>query len=42
MRPFCEEARAEIWKSWRETCALNKNYPQADELFNPDKLPAFP
>ena len=36
-----EEARAEIWKSWRETCALNKNYPQADELFNPDKLPAF-
>ena len=35
------EARAEIWKSWRETCALNKNHPQADELFNPDKLPAF-
>lgn len=36
-----EEARAEIWKNWRETCALNKNHPQADELFNPDKLPAF-
>jgi putative DNA methylase len=35
------EARAEIWKSWRETCALNKNHPQATELFNPDKLPAF-
>ena len=35
------EARAEIEKSWRETCALNKNHPQADELFNPDKLPAF-
>ena len=35
------EARAEIWKSWRETCDLNKNHPQADELFNPDKLPAF-
>jgi putative DNA methylase len=35
------EARAEIWKSWRETCALNKNHPQAAELFNPDKLPAF-
>lgn len=35
------EARAEIWKSWRETCALNKNHPQAKELFNPDKLPAF-
>ena len=36
-----EEARAEIKKSWRETCTLNKNHPQADELFNPDKLPAF-
>jgi len=34
-------AREEIWKSWRETCALNKNHPQAAELFNPDKLPAF-
>jgi putative DNA methylase len=36
-----KEARAEIWKSWRETCALNKNHPQAAELFNPEKLPAF-
>ena len=35
------EAREEIWKSWRETCELNRNHPQADELFNPDKLPAF-
>lgn len=35
------EAREEIWKSWRETCALNKNHPQAKELFNPEKLPAF-
>ncbi|MDD3353124.1 DUF1156 domain-containing protein [Zoogloea sp.] len=34
-------AREEIWKSWRETCALNKGHPQAAELFNPDKLPAF-
>ena len=34
-------ARAEIWKSWRETCALNKGHPQAAEFFNPDKLPAF-
>jgi len=34
-------AREEIWKSWRETCALNKNHPQATELFNPEKLPAF-
>ncbi|CAJ0709651.1 DUF1156 domain-containing protein [Ralstonia mannitolilytica] len=36
-----ERAREEIWKSWRETCELNKNHPQAAELFNPDKLPAF-
>ena len=35
------EAREEIWKSWRETCELNRNHPQATELFNPDKLPAF-
>ncbi|WP_345794661.1 DUF1156 domain-containing protein [Thauera sp. JM12B12] len=34
-------AREEIWKSWRETCALNKGHPQAAEFFNPDKLPAF-
>ena len=36
-----DAAKAEIWKSWRETCALNKNHPQAVELFNPEKLPAF-
>ena len=36
-----DAAKAEIWKSWRETCALNKNHPQAAELFNPDKLPPF-
>jgi putative DNA methylase len=35
------EARAEILKSWRETCALNKNHPQAKDLFDPDNLPAF-
>ncbi len=34
-------ARTEIWRSWRETCALNKGHPQAAELFNPDQLPAF-
>ena len=34
-------ARAEILKSWRETCELNRKHPQAAELFNPDKLPAF-
>ncbi len=34
-------ARAEIKKSWRETCELNKKHPQAAELFNLDQLPAF-
>ncbi|AVD87166.1 DUF1156 domain-containing protein [Pseudomonas sp. SWI44] len=34
-------ARAEIWKSWRETCELNKSHPLAAELFNPEKLPGF-
>jgi len=36
-----KQAREEIWKSWRETCTLNKDHPQATELFNPEKLPAF-
>ncbi|WP_165177025.1 DUF1156 domain-containing protein [Desulfovibrio sp. ZJ369] len=36
-----ERAREEIRKSWRETCRLNKDHPQAAELFNPDRLPAF-
>ena len=35
------EARAEIAKSWRETCELNRGHPQASELFDPDKPPAF-
>ncbi|MDO9233261.1 MAG: DUF1156 domain-containing protein [Methylotenera sp.] len=35
------EARDEIWKSWRETCELNRSHPDAAELFNPGKLPAF-
>ena len=35
------QAREAIRKSWRETCQLNCNHPQAAELFNPDKLPAF-
>lgn len=34
-------AREAIWESWRDTCELNRNHPQAAELFNPDKLPAF-
>ncbi len=36
-----ERARAEIRRSWREVCELNKNHQQAAELFNPDKLPTF-
>lgn len=36
-----ERARAEIRRSWREVCELNKGHPQAAELFNPDRLPAF-
>lgn len=36
-----ERARVEIRKSWQETCKLNREHPQAAELFNPDKLPGF-
>ncbi len=36
-----EKARAEIRKSWRETCDLNKDHLQAAELFNPGKLPGL-
>ncbi len=36
-----EEARAEIRRSWREVCDLNRDHPQAAELFNPDKLPGL-
>lgn len=35
------QAREEIWKSWRATCEENKCHPQAEKLFNPDSLPAF-
>ena len=34
-------AREAIWESWRDTCHLNRNHPQAPKLFNPEKLPAF-
>ena len=34
-------ARDAIRESWRETCHLNRNHPQASEVFNPEKLPAF-
>ncbi|WP_437707424.1 DUF1156 domain-containing protein [Sorangium sp. So ce448] len=36
-----EAARAEIRRSWREVCELNKDHPQAAELFNPDRLPGL-
>lgn len=36
-----EQARAEIRRSWREVCELNREHPQAAELFNPDKLPGL-
>ena len=36
-----ERARAEIRRSWREVCELNKDHPKAMELFNPEELPAY-
>ncbi len=36
-----QQARDEIWQSWRLTCAENRDHPRAAELFDPDKLPAF-
>jgi putative DNA methylase len=34
-------AREEIWRSWRRTCADNRQHPRAAEIFNPEKPPAF-
>ena len=36
-----QQARDEIWRSWRYTCAANAGDPRAQELFDPDRLPAF-
>jgi putative DNA methylase len=36
-----EQARAEIWTSWRRTCDDNKEHPRAAQLFDPAKLPGF-
>jgi putative DNA methylase len=36
-----KSARTEILRSWHEVCGLNKDHPQATNLFNPGKLPAF-
>src|SRR5262249_9368786 len=34
-------AREAIRQSWRETCELNKGHPQANELFDPAKMPGL-
>jgi len=36
-----QQARDEIWTSWRRTCAENADHPKAKELFDRYKLPAF-
>ena len=36
-----ERARAEVWQSWRRSCAENADDPRANELFNRHKLPTF-
>jgi putative DNA methylase len=36
-----EEARAEIRRSWREVCELNRDHPDAATLFNPEIMPGL-
>jgi putative DNA methylase len=36
-----EQARAEIWQSWRAACAENVDHPRAKELFDRFRLPEF-
>ncbi len=36
-----EQARREIWQSWRRACAENAAHPRAREIFDRHKLPAF-
>ncbi len=36
-----QQARDEIWQSWRYTCAENADHPRARELFDRFKLPGF-
>ena len=36
-----EQARQEIWQSWRRACAENAAHPRAREIFDRHKLPAF-
>ena len=36
-----QQARDEIWQSWRYTCAENADHPRAKELFDRFRLPGF-
>ena len=36
-----EQARREIWQSWRRVCAENAAHPRAAEIFDRHNLPAF-
>jgi putative DNA methylase len=36
-----ERAREEIRKSWRDVCELNKDHPQAAELFDTERMPGL-
>jgi putative DNA methylase len=36
-----EKAREEIRRSWREACELNRSHPQANELFDPNRIPGL-
>ena len=36
-----KQARAEIWQSWRRSCAEQAGHPRAHELFDRHALPAF-
>ena len=36
-----DRAQAEIRQSWRRTCREYSDHPRADELFDPERLPAF-
>lgn len=36
-----QQARDEIWQSWRRACADNADHPRAKELFDRNRLPAF-
>jgi len=36
-----QQARDEIWRSWRRACAENADHPHAATLFDREKLPSF-